>query len=136
MRLVSDTAWAALTIWQESRGESYFGKLAVAEVIRNRMQRKYQSDGTVVGTVLRPYQFGWNTKDHNRVLAAQLDDGDEVVRECIQAWTEATTQDSNIALKALLYYNPAAVRETPPWVGACRKVATIGAHHFYVPGAV
>lgn len=52
----SDEALAALTVYLEARGESFAGKLAVAAVIRNRMERRYQSDGTIAGTVLRPRQ--------------------------------------------------------------------------------
>src|SRR5690242_9293677 len=77
MRLISDTALAAVTIWQEARGEAYAGKLAVAEVIRNRIKERYASDGTVAGTVIRPKQFsGWNSSDSNRIPSLQIDDGD------------------------------------------------------------
>ena len=48
---------AALTIYLEAQGESFAGKMAVAAVIRNRMNHKYHSDGTVSGTVLRAKQF-------------------------------------------------------------------------------
>lgn len=122
-----------MIIWQEARGEPPEGRRAVAEVIRNRMKRKYQSDGTVAGTVLRPYQFsGMNTQDPNRRLAAVIDDDDAIVKDCLKAWHEAET--TTYAKGSVLYYNPKAVTHDPPWLGACHRVAIVGAHHFYDTG--
>ena len=132
MRIVSDEAWAVMTIWMEARGETYHGKLAVAEVVRNRTRRRYSSDGTVASTVLTPFQFsGWMTKDPNRIPSAKIDDADPVVADCVKAWREALA-GSNLVRNALLYYAPAVVVE-PDWVSRCTRVATIGAHQFYVP---
>jgi spore germination cell wall hydrolase CwlJ-like protein len=132
MRLVSDTALAAITIWQEARGEPYEGKLAVAEVIRNRMRAHYASDGTVAGTVLRPRQFsGWNSDDLNRVPSLKLDDGDRVVADCVRAWKEAAEQNTDVAKRALLYYAPALA--LPSWAKGCVEVARIGRHLFLIP---
>ena len=58
-----------LTIYLEARGESFAGKMAVAAVIRNRMNHKYHSDGTVKGTVLRAKQFEpWIRRSPEEVL--------------------------------------------------------------------
>src|SRR5512139_929735 len=90
MRLIPDYVWATLTIWQESRGESFAGMVGVAEVIHRRTQMKYFSDGTVAGTVLRDRQFsGWNNSDPNRIKAALLDSDDRLVKLCAAAWAEA-----------------------------------------------
>ena len=134
MRLISDTALAVITIWQEARGESYDGKVAVAEVIRNRMKEKYSSDGTVAGTVAKPYQFsGWLPKDPSLIPSLKLDDENPIVQECRQAWLEANTNGTNYAKGALLYLNRAAVPILPNWVKNSDKVAEIGHHTFYVP---
>ena len=133
MRLFSDIAFAAATIWQEARGEPYEGKLAVAEVIRNRMRARYASDGTVVGTVLRPRQFsGWNADDPNRIPSIKLDDAERIVAECLSAWKEAVEKNTDVAQGALLYYAPALV--VPVWARSCREVARIGRHVFLIPG--
>lgn len=132
MRLISDTALAAVTIWQEARGEAYEGKLAVAEVIRNRMKERYASDGTVAGTVLRPKQFsGWNSRDPNRIPSLKIDDGDKAAAGCVRAWKEATEQNTNTAKGALLYYAPALA--APEWVRGCTELARIGGHVFLRP---
>lgn len=137
MRILSEQALAVVTIYQEAQGESYAGKLAVAEVIRNRMAKKYASDGTVAGTVLRPLQFsGWNAKDPGRVRAAQIDDTDAIVQECVKAWDHAL-MGSNTVNGAVLYYNPdpKLVPVTPDWAmpDSAREVAHIGHHVFFVP---
>lgn len=135
MRLISEEALAVVTIMQEAAGESYQGKLAVAEVIRNRMQKKYASDGTVSGTVLRPKQFsGWNTADPGRIRNIRIDSEDKVVKECIAAWYEAQS-GSNITRDAVLYYNPTIITEPPDWAlpDSATQVAVIGQHHFFVP---
>jgi spore germination cell wall hydrolase CwlJ-like protein len=133
MRLIPEDALAILTIWQESRGEDDAGKLAVAEVIWNRMRTRYSSDGTVAGTVLRPWQFsGMNTDDPNRVPSFKLDDENPIVKACSAAWTLARAGTSTTH-GAVLYLNPKVVSKLPAWVAKSKKVATIGAHHFYVP---
>lgn len=135
MRLISEEALAVVTIMQEAAGEPYLGKLAVAEVIRNRMLRKYASDGTVAGTVLRPLQFsGWNAKDPGRIRSVRADSDDSVVRECIRAWNEARA-GSNTAHGAVLYYNPSIIKETPDWAlpDSATEVAVVGQHHFFIP---
>lgn len=144
MRLVSDDALAAITIWQESRGEPFEGKVAVGEVIRARMARRYMSDGTVAGTVARDRQFsGWNHNDPNRIPSLRIDDTDAEVKACVQAWHEsARTQH---ALGAVHYLNVEATKRgrldgtLPAWaadpddparVNERRVLAVIGRHHF------
>lgn len=133
-RILSDDALAIITIAQEAIGESYEGKLAVAEVIRNRMRHKYSSDGTVAGTVLRPWQFsGWNTDSVGRVRMAKIDGDDKVVDDCVRAWRSAK-EGSNTVNGAVLYYAPAIVK-MPKWARPeyAIQVAEIGGHVFFVP---
>ena len=137
MRLITEEALAIVTIMQEAAGEPYEGKLAVAEVIRNRMQQRYSSDGTVAGTVLRPYQFsGWNTADPGRVRNIRADTDQQVVQDCSRAWTEALA-GSNLTNNAVLYYNPdpRLVPKTPDWAmpHSAEQVAAVGRHVFFVP---
>lgn len=146
MRLISDDALAVITIYQEAAGEPWDGKVAVAEVIRNRMNDKYMSDGTVSGTVLRAYQFsGWNTDAGAvRLKSLRIDSDDPVVMDCRKAWT-AAQQQSNLVKGAVLYLNPQTVMKRagrlPTWaastnnpmtLNAARVVATIGRHVFLV----
>jgi len=129
MRLISDDTLAAVTIMQEAEGEPYEGKVAVAEVIRNRTARKFFSDGTVAGTVLRPLQFsGMNSGSSNRVRTFKADDSSPIVQDCIKAWAAALA-GSNTVQGAMHYVNLDIVR--PSWVDQLRFVGKIGQHSFY-----
>lgn len=135
MRLITDRAWGIATLIGEARGEPYLGKLGVAEVLRNRTLRHYSSKGSVASTVLMANQFScWNTDDPNRLVMALIDDTDPSVSACAKAWDEAAA-GSNTVLGAVHYLNPRTVPRIPSWVAACREVAIIGAHHFYVPAS-
>ena len=130
-RVISEEALAVVTIWQEARGEPYAGKVAVAEVIRNRMRARYSSDGTVAGTVARAYQFsGWNAQDPGRVPSLRLDDADAVVLECARAWRDAQAGSETVG-GAVLYH--AQYLAPPSWAAAGRavRIAQVGRHIFY-----
>jgi spore germination cell wall hydrolase CwlJ-like protein len=131
VRLLSDEALATLTIWTEAQGESFEGKVAVGEVIRERMRRKYASDGTVAGTVARRYQFSaWNDDHQDNTLlirALKLDWGDVGIPECQRAWEKSAT--TNYVSKAVLYCNLAVAQ--PDWAKPEKLVAKIEHHSFF-----
>ena len=125
----SEDDLAALTIYLEARGESFAGKLAVAAVIRNRMKMKYQSDGTVKGTVLKYRQFQpWNRQQPHQVF---VNFNNRRMQDSILAW-QLVQDGRDVVGGALLFYNPRIAR-TPLWARVGQKVATIGGHEFYVP---
>ncbi len=126
-RGLTDPTLAALTIYLEARGESFAGKMAVAAVIRNRMQYRYHSDGTVKGTVLRANQFEpWITLRPEDISYRK---NNVKMQESLLAW-QLVQDGRNIVNHAVLFFNPQIVR-TPRWARVNRKVATIGGHHFF-----
>lgn len=130
MRLIPDHVWAGLTIRAEARGEPYEGQLGVGELIRRRMARRYSSDGTVVGTVLRAFQWScWNTEDRQRLVSAALDDTDPAYLMALQAWRDSET--SRVVPDAVLYLNPDAVTRMPAWAVPEKFLRAIAHHHFY-----
>lgn len=123
----TDDILAALTIYLEARGESFAGKMAVAAVIRNRMNHKYHSDGTVKGTVLRAKQFEpWIGRSPEDV---RFDSKNHKMQESLLAW-ELVQDGREVVDGAVLFYNPTLV-STPRWAEVYRKVATIGGHEFF-----
>lgn len=128
--LIPPDALAIATIWQEARGERlYEGRVAVGEVIRNRIRRRYSSDGTVAGTVLRPYQFsGWNTDDPNRIKSMLLNMEDPLVEECARAWHESI--QTELTKGAVLYCNLKIIKR-PVWAKPERLLVDIGNHSFF-----
>lgn len=128
-RLISDEVLGAMTIYQEARSESVAGRIAVGEVIRNRVKRGTWGN-SVADVVLSPYQFsGWNTKDANRVITMKLMDDDPLYLECLDAWKKSET--TNYASKAMYYFNPKVVA-TPSWALGKVPVVKIGNHNFYI----
>lgn len=132
--IISDEALAVITIRQEAEAEDYKGKVAVGEVIRTRTRTGYQSDGTVRGTILKPWQFsGWNQDgaDRLRAIIMSLAMYPEAIvnKECIDAWHESIGTD--FTKKANLYFNPRLAN--PPWANHPRVVFVerIGGHDFY-----
>src|SRR5262245_5781594 len=114
-----------MTIFQEARGEPFAGKIAVANVIRNRMR---SSGKTAAEVVLKPYAFsGWMTVDPNRIPSSIIDDTDPVVKECADAWISSESQ--NLVANATLYANIESVK--PSWLSAANEVVKIGHHTFF-----
>lgn len=138
--------FAIVTIAQEAIGEPKEGKLAVAEVIRNRMAKRYSSDGTVIGTVLSKWQFSaWNPEsikdgkmtplDIKAYLSRafkQVKMNEAILADCIWAWE--TSKTSRTVNGAVLYFAPAVV-STPTWARPehAVQVAEIGGHTFFIP---
>jgi hypothetical protein len=123
----TDDILAALTIYLEARGESFAGKMAVAAVIRNRMNHKYHSDGTIRGTVLRAKQFEpWIGRSPKEV---RFNPSNRKMQESLLAW-ELVQDGRNVVDGAVLFYNPTLVN-TPRWAEVYQKVAQIGGHEFF-----
>ena len=130
--MISEDSIGIVTVFQEAEGEPYEGKVAVAEVILRRTKRKYFSDGTVAGTVLRRLQFsGMNEDSANRVRSFKIDNTDNpIVQDCIRAWTEALAP-SNRVPDCMHYFNPSLC--DPAWARGATVVAEIGNHRFVIP---
>lgn len=128
--LIAPWCLAVATILQEAEGEPYEGKVAVARVIRERMRLRYYSDGTVAGTILKPFQFsGWNT-DGNRARSCNADLESPSVQSAIRAWEESgRTPDQRF--EGVTHYHADYV--TPKWRNDkyLKRAFRIGRHIFY-----
>jgi len=121
--------WGALCIFAEARSEPYEGQVAVGNVVRNRAERKFYSDGTVVSTVLRPYQFSWaNTDDAQRTRVFRVVREDPAWKVAVQAWDES--EHTRPVGDALFYH---ADFVSPDWARAegIEFVRRIGRHLFF-----
>ncbi len=103
----------------------------VSEVIRDRRETKYNSDGTIVGTVLASKQFsGWD--DHNRIRVAKMDLSQDAVQKALLAYKDAFERRTNYAMGANLYHAD-WMPEYPSWTKAPNVVRLTqeGSHIFY-----
>ena len=129
--IIPEYVWGAMTVAQEAIGEPYPGKVAVAEEILYRTRMRRYSDGTVMSTVLFPYQYsGWNTKDQARINISKKEWTDPRMQECLKAWQEALS-GSNYSKQATHHLNPKVLDKLPDWMGKLPQVAAIGNHLFF-----
>lgn len=140
---MTETMVVAKTIYGEARGEGIRGMLAVACVIRNRVQHprvRWWGTGWT-GVCMAPFQFScWNANDPNRkMLEAIPEFGDwrlfpgfanarDIVREFVdppsvpdEPWPDIT--------RGADHYHTVAVN--PKWADGLKPVAWIGTHIFY-----
>lgn len=133
---MTDDELAALCIWEEARGEIYDGKVWVAQVIRNRMHVKYQSDGTIEGTILYNAAFSgfWfdfidgkytrvcHTLEEAKAKAEIMLETalkSKVWADCIKAWSKPALSYVNLKIS------------DPSWATPDKFVTKIGNHSFY-----
>jgi hypothetical protein len=157
---MDDAALAATCIADEASNQPYEGKVAVGIVILNRMVHRYESDGTVPGTVLKRFQFSgfWFAMEagHYKQVefdaagaAAQADrlhaefNRQPIWADCQRAWIDAQHWHQGASLSfhpgpafaglthdTLMYYNP-RVCAAPAWARPELQDAVIFQHTFY-----
>lgn len=138
---LSDRDVLALTLWAEARGEGVEGRIAVACVVRNRMQRRRQTASQVC---LAPAQFScWAPVDgaaNHRALMATADAvarkqcRDSIVAECqwiADGVLSGACQDITHGADHYLTTRLLTGTHKPGWVSAMAWTATIGSHAFY-----
>ena len=84
----NDIDTLARTLYGEARGESHTGKIAVANVVMNRValasKHPHFGDGTAAGACKAPWQFScWNAADPNSQIINDVDDNDPVFADCL-----------------------------------------------------
>lgn len=143
---LSDVDVLALTLYGEARGEPVEGRIAVACVIRNRVNADLGNDGKpdwwgegYAGVCLKPSQFScWNDRDKNRplldTLAAKCAAGSPILdpgfQEC--RWIAAGVIDGLVLPRvgrATHYY--ADYLQPPAWAAKATLVARVRSHLFF-----
>jgi spore germination cell wall hydrolase CwlJ-like protein len=130
---------ATRTLWGEARGESDAGRIAVAWVIRNRvehardgMRRVQFGGGTLAGACKQPWQFScWNAGDPNRVRMLALPATDPLyraLRTIVEAVVAGTAPDPTNHAD---HYCTRAIAPVTAWAKGRKPVAASGNHLFY-----
>lgn len=127
---------AAETVWGEARGESYEGKLAVAWVIRRRVDEPAWWGRDVVSVCCHEWQFSCrNANDPNAAKLAKVPDDDPAYVECLRAVEEAFLgephENPTASIGGASHYK--VVGTTAMWDDAASKLPsiTIGRHIFF-----
>ncbi len=114
------------TIWGEARNQSMDGKIAVAEVILQRVRQSRRSPKKVVQA---RYQFScWNRRDPNRRKMLKLSKKNTGYKEARDA-LEIALKGTKTITKGATHYHTKSVK--PRWARGQKPVVTIGRHHFY-----
>jgi hypothetical protein len=100
LKLSFQDFFGAVTIYSIARDYTYNVKLNIARLIRNRMDERFFSDGSVIGTVLYPYQFNcWSNNEERPELIKSFVEGlsnmNESVLLSIKAWNESKENKGN-----------------------------------------
>lgn len=129
-----DVMCMSMNIYFEARGEPLTGKIAVANVIMNRMQHDHYPDH-VCSVIRQDQQFSW----YKNQAAAQVvlyDRKGVVIERNLEAWAESqmvavmvlSGDVKDITQGATHFYNPSKSR--PAWRNRYEVVARIGNHVF------
>ncbi|HSV28623.1 MAG TPA: cell wall hydrolase [Candidatus Omnitrophota bacterium] len=134
----------ARTIYGEASGEKRAGRVAIANVIMNRVAADLGNDGKpdwwgegVIEVCLKPWQFScWNPTDPNRPRILLADRRAHPFGECLSIAREAVAgRLDDITGGAVQYLNVRLTERLygsqPNWVSRMRHTVVVGRHHFY-----
>ncbi len=139
----------ALVVWREARGETLPGKLAVAWVVRNRVNHPGWWGKDWITVVLKPFQFSsFNRNDPNATrwpspldtsweaalqIAADVYAGHGQVRFSDSGGVQRTPETGDPTSGAVFYFDKSLDNNPPTWAidGSTVHTADIGNLHFY-----
>jgi len=107
-------------IYHEAGNQSLTGKIAVTNVVMNRMKQPERFASTACGVIYQRHQFSW--VPHRRKSR-----NSELFRECVEIATRVYYGTYRDVTNGALFYHANYVN--PRW--RYRPVARIGAHIFY-----
>lgn len=136
---MTERDWIRLTIWAEARGSTTAGRLAVADVIRNRF-RSGRWGRTYEAVCTAPKQFScWNASDPNLValkaIIVRIESGqtwtDPVLTECGWIADGVLSDAIRPQVKGATHYYAASMPQPPAWAKTGEFVAEAGGHLFF-----
>ena len=128
---VADADILARTIYGEARGELYGGRVAVANVVVNRLLAGKAWWGVTIPSVCKAkYQFScWNESDLNRRVIEAVTEDNLDFAECIEIAREACAGNLPDLTFGSCHYCVASLN--PGWAKGNTPVIRIGAHKFF-----
>lgn len=139
---VTEPQRVAATLWGEARSEPIQGIVAVAHVIRNRVQKPGWWGKDFSSVCLSPNQFScWTRaggdKNYERLLSLmrQFADGKAIeeagARECIGVAHLIIGNYLRDNTKSSCHYHTATLTPRPKWAKGHAPVIQVGRHVFY-----
>lgn len=117
-----------MCVYGEARGEVYEGKLAVAQVIMNRVAKGGWYGKSIKDVVLKPYQFScFNTWDPN--FPKLFQPNKNLWKQCFKAAWNAYSEMMADPTDGATHY--CVYKINPPWIRAMEETNRIGNHKFF-----
>jgi spore germination cell wall hydrolase CwlJ-like protein len=116
--------WMAVNIYHEARGESNAGRIAVGQVVLNRVDKRKQS---IKDVILASQQFSW----HNGNKFPPITEYESFIScmESVDELIKTREEFKNFFYGADHYFNPDKV--LPSWAKKMTFIMKIGNHSFY-----
>ena len=120
----------ARTLYGEARSELYGGKVAVANVIINRVKARSWYGDSIRDVCLKPNQFScWNAGDPNREKVESVTTSDDDFLECLDVATRVLAGAfPDLTFGSRHYHTPGV---TPKWSRGNPPIIRIGGHLFF-----
>jgi spore germination cell wall hydrolase CwlJ-like protein len=123
-----EIACLAQAVWFEARGSSFADKLAVAQVVVNRVASDDHGD-TVCTVVWEPAQFSWTGDGKPDHVAIENDIDESAWQDSVlAALTAYSAGVPDLTLGATHYH---ATYVAPDWAESLHRRGQIGAHFYY-----
>lgn len=122
----------ARTLWGESRGEPYEGKVAVAWVILNRAEKGGWWGSTISDVCRKPFQFScWNSNDPNSSRLPSITFSDPAFPDCLKAVGGVLSGNCPDPTNHSTHYKVSTLPWPKDWGPEKPALTVIGAHSFY-----
>ena len=133
--LTEDVLWMSTAVYFEARSEPTAGQLAVASVVKNRVESG-RFPNTVEGVVTQGRKGKNGHPLRNKCAFSFYCDGKPEVISDRASWKKAVEVSIHVLEGTIDYADGADHFELknrkPYWLSSMRKVATIDKHNFYV----
>ena len=128
-----DALVVAKSVWGEARGEGHAGRVAVACVIKNRLDRRWLRAGTAAQVCRAPSQFScWNADDPNRPMLDKIaDHPDDAFVDALSIWADILAGRVADPTGGATHYYALSMRRAPFWAVGHVPSAHIGNQLFF-----
>ena len=116
----------AEALYFESRSEGWDGMVAVANVIKNRVESKRFRD-SVVDVVEKPYQFSYV----HEVEDKSIKDQHSYRKALIISKRVLTGRIKDTTMNSTHYLNPKKLKRLPRWAKEFERTIVVNNHHFF-----
>lgn len=122
----------ARTVWGEARGEDLGGKVAVAWVIKNRVDNPKWWGTDISSVCQKAWQFScWNADDPNRSKLMYVTTQDGPFQDCLLAAAGVISRNFPDPTQGATHYKVSSLAWPKDWGPQKDPLVTLGNHSFY-----